>query len=149
MLRGCVGSRYLKQVAQELAIRIPGVNAVVNEIELRGARIASRGERSPGRQPSHPTMRIKMQTSIVRRKVEIDDAFGLRMRTAAAFICLAGRFQSDVWVIHEGRRYNGKSMRDMLNMVAERGSRLELEAEGPDAEEAVEALALAVRPPLT
>ncbi len=83
---------------------------------------------------------------IARRAVETEDAFGLRMRTAAEFICLAGQFRSDVWVIHEGRRYNGRSMRDMLAMVAECGSRMELLAEGPDAEAALEALARAVRP---
>ena len=89
---------------------------------------------------------MSRNTPIARREIEIDDAFGLRMRTAAEFICLAGRLQADVWVIHEGRRYNGRSMRDMLSMVTERGSRLELEAVGPDAEAAVEALVQAVRP---
>jgi phosphocarrier protein HPr len=83
---------------------------------------------------------------IARREVETEDAFGLRMRAAAEFICLAGQFRSDVWVIHEGRRYNGRSMRDMLVMVAACGSRMELMAEGPDAEAALEALAQAVRP---
>jgi phosphocarrier protein len=89
---------------------------------------------------------MSQDTPIARRKVEIEDAFGLRMRTAAEFICLAGRFRSDVWVIHEGRRYNGRSMRDLLNMAADQGSRLELEAHGPDAEEALAALAQAVQP---
>jgi phosphocarrier protein len=84
---------------------------------------------------------------IARRQVQIEDAFGLRMRTAAEFICLAGRFHADVWVIHEGRRYNGRSMRDLLNIGADQGSRLELEAHGPDAEEALAALAQAVQPP--
>ncbi|SRR5579883_1084180 len=83
---------------------------------------------------------------IARRQVRIEDAFGLRMRTAAEFICLAGRFRADVWVIHEGRRYNGRSMRDLLTMGADQGSRLELEAQGPDAEEALAALAEAVQP---
>ncbi len=83
---------------------------------------------------------------IARREVQTEDAFGLRMRTAAEFICLAGQFRSDVWVIHEGRRYNGRSMRDMMIMVTECGSRMELVAEGPDAEAALEALAQAVRP---
>ena len=46
---------------------------------------------------------MSRNTPMARREVEIDDAFGLRMRTAAEFICLAGRFQADVWVIHEGR----------------------------------------------
>jgi phosphotransferase system HPr (HPr) family protein len=85
-------------------------------------------------------------TPIARRELQIEDAFGLRMRAAAEFVCLAGRFGADVWLIHEGRRYNGRSMRDLLTIVAECGSRLELEAEGPDAEEAVTALAQAVRP---
>jgi len=89
---------------------------------------------------------MSRDTSIARRQVQIEDAFGLRMKTAAEFICLAGRFRADVWVIHEGRRYNGRSMRDLLTMVTECVSELELEAQGPDAEEAIAALALAVRP---
>jgi phosphocarrier protein HPr len=86
------------------------------------------------------------ETPIARREVRTGDAFGLRMRTAAEIVCLAGRFVADVWLIHEGRRYNGRSMRDLLEMVAECGSRLDLEAQGPDAEEAIAALARAVRP---
>jgi phosphotransferase system HPr (HPr) family protein len=89
---------------------------------------------------------MSRETPIARRQVQIEDAFGLRMKTAAEFICLAGRFRSDVWIIHEGRRYNGRSMRDLLNIGTECGSRLELEAQGPDAEEALTALAQAVRP---
>ena len=79
--------------------------------------------------------------SIARCQVVILDDCGLRMRTAARFIGLAGQFQAEVWVIHEGRRYNGKSMRDLLTMVAERGAQLEFEARGADAEAAVAALA--------
>jgi phosphocarrier protein HPr len=86
------------------------------------------------------------ETMSARREVEIRDPLGVRMRTAAEFICLAGQFQSDVWVIHEGRRYNGKSMRDMMNLIVECGSELQLEARGPDAEEALAVLARAVGP---
>jgi len=81
-----------------------------------------------------------------RREVEILDACGLRMRTAARFIGTAGQFRSEVWIIHDGRRYNGKSLRDLMTILAEYGARLELEAHGPDAEAAVTALAEAVRP---
>jgi phosphotransferase system HPr (HPr) family protein len=88
-------------------------------------------------------------TPIARREVWTGDAFGLRMRTAAEFVCLAGRFNADVSLIHEGRRYNGRSMRDLLEMVTACGSRLDLEAQGPDAEEAIAALAEAVRPWMT
>ncbi len=41
VLRGCVRSQYLKQVAQELVGRIEGVKALVNQIEVRMA--ADRG----------------------------------------------------------------------------------------------------------
>jgi len=74
---------------------------------------------------------MSRDTSIARRQVQIEDAFGLRMKTAAEFICLAGRFRADVWVIHEGRRYNGRSMRDLLTMVTECGSRLGPGGHGP------------------
>jgi osmotically-inducible protein OsmY len=46
MLRGCVRSQYLKQVAQELVSRIEGVDAIVNHIEVRMA--ADRGPSGVG-----------------------------------------------------------------------------------------------------
>lgn len=57
-LRGCLPSQYLKQVAQELVSRIDGVDAVINQIEVRvaadvvgvGAGAARRGP-DPGPAP--------------------------------------------------------------------------------------------------
>lgn len=89
---------------------------------------------------------MPLETTIVRRQVETEDAFELRMRIAAEFLCLAGQFHAEVWIIRGGRRYNGRSMRDLLSMVAGSGSRLDLEAQGPDAEQAIAALARAIRP---
>ena len=57
------------------------------------------------------------------------------------FVELAAKYQSEVWVFHDGNEFNGKSILDLTSVAAECGSRLELEARGPDAEEAVEALA--------
>jgi osmotically-inducible protein OsmY len=37
MLRGCVPSHYLKQLAQELVCQIEGVHSVVNQIEVKAA----------------------------------------------------------------------------------------------------------------
>lgn len=34
-LRGTLGSFYLKQIAQTIAVKVPGVHQVVNEIEVR------------------------------------------------------------------------------------------------------------------
>jgi osmotically-inducible protein OsmY len=46
MLRGCVRSQYLKQIAQESVSQIEGVDAIVNHIEVRMA--ADRGPSGAG-----------------------------------------------------------------------------------------------------
>jgi phosphocarrier protein len=77
----------------------------------------------------------------VRRQVEIINAYGLHMRPANKFVKLANSFQSEVWVNYGPIRVNGKSLLDMSTLAAECGAVLELEAVGPDAEEALSALA--------
>jgi phosphocarrier protein len=76
-----------------------------------------------------------------RRQVEILNALGLHLRPADKFVGLAHQFQAEIKVIHQGREFNGKSILDLTSLAAECGSRLEIEAHGPDAEAAVDALA--------
>lgn len=78
---------------------------------------------------------------VARRQVEITNALGLHMRPADKFVKLALRFQAEVRVIHNGNEYNGKSILDLTSLAAECGTRLELEARGADAEQAVASLA--------
>jgi len=78
---------------------------------------------------------------VVRRYVEILNRFGLHMRPADRFVKLAVKYQSEIRVIHNGNEFNGKSILDLTSVAAERGTRLVLEARGPDAAAAVEALA--------
>jgi phosphocarrier protein len=63
------------------------------------------------------------------------------MRPSTRFVKLASTFQSEVTVEFQGTRANGKSILEMTSLAAERGTYLELEARGPDAEEAIAALA--------
>jgi phosphocarrier protein len=79
--------------------------------------------------------------SVARRHVEITNEFGLHLGPAAKFVKLASRFQSEIRVHHNGKEINGKSILDLTMLAAENGSRLELEARGPDAEAALDALA--------
>jgi phosphocarrier protein len=81
------------------------------------------------------------EPTVARRQIEITNFLGLHMRPANQFVDLASKFQSDVRVVHNGSQVNGKSILSMTTLGAERGVRLELEARGPDAEAAVEALA--------
>jgi phosphocarrier protein HPr len=80
-----------------------------------------------------------------RRQVEIRNALGLHLRPADKFVRLAHQFQSEVRVFHKGQAYNGKSILDLTTLAAERGTLLEVEAHGPDAEQAVAALAALVQ----
>jgi phosphocarrier protein HPr len=76
-----------------------------------------------------------------RRTVQIVNAHGLHMRPSTKFVKLANSFQSEVSVAYRGIRANGKSILEMTTLAAECGATLELQAHGPDAEEALSALA--------
>lgn len=74
---------------------------------------------------------------VARCPVEIKNALGLHLRPADKFVRIAVSFKSDVKVYYNGNEFNGKSILDLTSLAAERGTILELEARGPDAEEAV------------
>jgi phosphocarrier protein HPr len=78
---------------------------------------------------------------VARRQVEITNPLGLHMRPADKFVKLALQYRSEIRVVHNGNTFNGKSILDLTSLAAECGTRLELEASGPDAEDALAALA--------
>jgi phosphotransferase system HPr (HPr) family protein len=84
---------------------------------------------------------MSQDLQVARRQVEIINALGLHLRPADKFVRLAHRFQSEIRVYRGGQEINGKSILDLTTLAAECGTLLSLEARGPDAEEAVEALA--------
>lgn len=77
---------------------------------------------------------------VARRQVEITNVLGLHFRPAQKFVKLASQFQSEIRVQYNGKESNGKSFLDLTLLAAERGTLLDLEACGPDAEAAVAAL---------
>ena len=78
---------------------------------------------------------------VVRRQVEITNFLGLHLRPADKFVRLANKYQAEIRVYYNGGEFNGKSILDLTGLGAECGTRLEVEARGFDAVEAVEALA--------
>ena len=80
-------------------------------------------------------------TTVARRQIEITNSLGLHLRPADKFVKLALRYQAEIRVHYNGCQFNGKSILDLTTLAAECGTRLELEARGPDAVEALEALA--------
>jgi phosphocarrier protein HPr len=84
---------------------------------------------------------MSYDTTLAHRQVEITNSLGLHVRPAMKFVEVASRFQSEVRVHHNNNQFNGKSLLELTMMAAECGTRLELEARGPDAAAAIEALA--------
>jgi phosphocarrier protein len=78
----------------------------------------------------------------LRRTVTITNPQGLHMRPITAFVEMASRFQSQVFLSREpGQRINGKSPLALLGLAAEQGTELTLETSGADEQEALNALA--------
>ena len=90
-----------------------------------------------------------MTTTVARRQVEITNPLGLHMRPANKFVELALKYQSEIRVHYNGNEYNGKSILELISLAADCGSRLELEARGPDAAAAVECLGRAGQCPVS
>jgi phosphocarrier protein len=82
-----------------------------------------------------------MQGETVRQTVRVVSPNGLHMRPIMAFVQAARNYQSAVVVSKDGRQVDGKSMFEMMTMVAPQGEELTLEATGPDAGAAISALA--------
>ena len=76
-----------------------------------------------------------------RREVEIVNKLGLHARAAAKLTQLAAKFTSDVFIERSGRKVNAKSIMGVMMLAAAKGSRVTIETEGPDAAEAMGAIA--------
>ncbi|PZP59264.1 MAG: HPr family phosphocarrier protein [Azospira oryzae] len=77
---------------------------------------------------------------MLQRDVEIINKLGLHARASAKLSQLASQYQSDVWLSRDGRRVNAKSIMGVMMLAAGKGSRIVIETDGPDEEEAMQAL---------
>ena len=78
---------------------------------------------------------------MVERTVQIVNSNGLHARPAAGIVKAAARYTSTVTLSRDDLEVNGKSIMGVMMLAAEFGSVLTVRAEGPDAQDAVEALA--------
>jgi phosphocarrier protein HPr len=77
----------------------------------------------------------------LRRTVTVLDPLGLHMRPLTVFAQQAAKCQSEVTVVKDGQRVNGKSPLELMLLAAEQGTQLILEVSGSDAQEAIGPLA--------
>ena len=78
------------------------------------------------------------------RTVDICNQRGLHARASAKFVKLASSFESEVKVTRDGVTVDARSIMGLLMLGAGPGSTIDIAAEGPDAEAAVETLAALV-----
>ena len=78
---------------------------------------------------------------MLERNVTIANKNGLHARPAAEIVKTAAKFKADITLVRDELEVNGKSIMGVMMLAAEYGSTLRLRADGPDAEEAVSALA--------
>ena len=75
------------------------------------------------------------------RLVRIVNVNGLHARPAAEVVKVASRFKSDITMVRDDLEVNAKSIMGVMMLAAEFGAELTVRASGPDAEEAVAAIA--------
>ena len=78
---------------------------------------------------------------MMERTVEIVNKNGLHARPAAENVKLSSRFQAEITMVRDDLEVNGKSIMGVMMLAAEFGSTLLVRANGPDAEQAVNAIA--------
>jgi phosphocarrier protein HPr len=76
----------------------------------------------------------------IEAEVEIVNELGLHLRAAAAFARVAEAYKSEVSMLRDELRANGKSIISLVTLNAPKGTRIRVIAEGDDAEAAVNAL---------
>ena len=75
------------------------------------------------------------------RSVQIVNRNGLHARPAAEIVKAASKFKSNITITRDDLEVNGKSIMGVMMLAAEFGATLQLRAQGPDEDEAVDALA--------
>jgi len=81
-----------------------------------------------------------MADQSVERSVVVANRMGLHARPASLLVEAANALESHIRLRKDTQIVDGKSIMDILTQAAKQGTPLVVEASGPDAEQAVEAL---------
>jgi len=77
---------------------------------------------------------------MISREFRISNRLGLHARPSAQLTQVAGKFTSEVYIAKSGRRVNAKSIMGVMMLAAGPGSTVTVDTEGPDEEQAMEAI---------
>ena len=74
------------------------------------------------------------------KKLEIKNKLGVHARAAALLVQTVNKFSSRVTFAKDGQIADGRSIMGVLTLAATQGSKIQVEASGEDAEQAVRAI---------
>lgn len=77
---------------------------------------------------------------MIKREVTIINKLGLHARPSAQLVTTASRFKSEVMLARDDTQVNGKSIMGVMMLAAEKGSQVTVQCDGPDEEEAMQAI---------
>jgi len=77
---------------------------------------------------------------MIKTTTTISNKLGLHARASAKLTKLAGSFPCEVWISNGERRVNAKSIMGVMMLAAGIGSEVELETDGAQEQEAMDAL---------
>ncbi|MCH4887242.1 HPr family phosphocarrier protein [Acidaminobacter sp. JC074] len=72
--------------------------------------------------------------------VRVEGSSGLHARPASLLVAKAQAFESEVFIEKDGREINGKSIIGILGLGVVKGDQIVVACDGPDEEDAAEAL---------
>ncbi|MCA3221762.1 MAG: HPr family phosphocarrier protein [Burkholderiales bacterium] len=82
---------------------------------------------------------------MISREFSISNKLGLHARPSAQLTQVASRFKAEVHIAKGGRRVNAKSIMGVMMLAAGQGSVVVVDADGPDEDEAIEAVGALIR----
>ena len=74
------------------------------------------------------------------KKLEIKNKLGLHARAAALLVQTANKFSAQIKLAKDGQTADGRSIMGVLTLAATQGSKIQVEASGEDAEQALRAI---------
>ena len=78
--------------------------------------------------------------SKVVKKLEIVNKLGLHARASALLVQTVNKFTAQVNISKDGQTTDGRSIMGVLTLAATQGSKIQVEANGDDAERAIKAI---------
>ncbi len=77
---------------------------------------------------------------MIQEQIKIKNKLGIHARPATLLAQEAGKYKSEIFITKDGIEVNAKSIMGIMMIAAEQGSTLNISINGPDEQEAAQAL---------